>query len=272
MLMGRGFVGYDALDQRGNKGNMDSHQAVVKVLRKHFAERQSKNPNYSLRAFAKHLQLSPAALSEVLSGKRSVTIKFAQKISQKLFLGPSEQKELLASFELNKGSARKPKGFIALEAEQFRVISDWHYFAILSLSETRDFNDSPDDIAARLNISSAKARAALETLERLSLLKKENGKLVPTGMQFETSDDVLSIGIQKNHSQGLELAGQSLSSHKVNERDFTSLTLAVDPSKLPKAKKMIRSFRQKLAEALECGEQTEVYRLQVQFFPLSRRS
>ena len=35
-------------------------------------ERKVRNPKYSLRAFAQHLDLSPAQLSLILSGKRPV--------------------------------------------------------------------------------------------------------------------------------------------------------------------------------------------------------
>jgi len=47
-------------------------------------ERTSSNPSYSLRAFAKHLNIEPSALSKILNGKRRISKKMFTKISLKL--------------------------------------------------------------------------------------------------------------------------------------------------------------------------------------------
>lgn len=43
----------------------------------------------------------------------------------------------------------------------------------------------------------------------------------------------------------------------------------VDLDLLPEAKELIRSFRRKLVEFLESSEKEEVYKLNIQLFPLS---
>ena len=87
-----------------------------------------------------------------------------------------------------------------------------------------------------------------------------------------TSADVPSRALRKYHRQNLMLAESSLESDPVELRDISATNMAIDPRHLPKAKKLIRSFRRKLSRLLEMGEKTEVYTLSVQLFPNTKRS
>jgi hypothetical protein len=55
----------------------------------------------------------------------------------------------------------------------------------------------------------------------------------------------------------------------VEKRDFTAVTVAVNPKNLSTAKELIRKFQDELCDQLEAGRCTEVYRLSVQLFPLT---
>ena len=44
--------------------------------------------------------------------------------------------------------------------------------------------------------------------------------------------------------------------------------MAIDPTKLPEARRRIRQFRDELCDYLESGDQTEVYRWNMQLVPL----
>lgn len=58
------------------------------------AEDKARNPRRSMRAFARKLEISPSTLSEILSGKRSITSKMARRIAEKLELDESQSKLL----------------------------------------------------------------------------------------------------------------------------------------------------------------------------------
>ena len=53
------------------------------ILKKELTQRQSNNPAYSLRAFARFLEISPATLSQIISGKRGVSVKRLDHIMNK---------------------------------------------------------------------------------------------------------------------------------------------------------------------------------------------
>src|SRR5687768_7986409 len=139
--------------------------------------RQKINPRYSLRAFAKHMGLSPGELSEILKGKRKLSIKSAVRVSKALGLNVTESKHLLNLANLDKGEgldilmSQGPKNQEALSADVFHVISDWYCFAILNLADTKDFSWNTSYIAKRLGLTLTQAQSALERLERVGLIK-----------------------------------------------------------------------------------------------------
>lgn len=250
--------------------------ALQKRLNETFSETQLRNPAFSLRAFARRLEVSPSALSEILKGKRRVSKKLAGRVVGNLCLGPIESRRLLELFPEHpqrRGTQTEYQSpYVELGIDQFHVMTEWYHFGILSLSQTFDFEDTPAWVAKRLNIRESDAQDALERLERTGLLKRElNGKLRPTNRDYSTTDGVSDVSIRRAHATNLELARRSLENDLIDNRDFTATTMAIDLKKLPMAKKMIREFHDKLCAYLESGKRSEVYKLSVQMIPLSVR-
>jgi plasmid maintenance system antidote protein VapI len=73
--------------------------ALRAVLQAHFSEARVKNPQYTLRAFARKIRMGSGALSEVLSGRRKVSAKLAKKISENLGLSPEERAKIIEAFD-----------------------------------------------------------------------------------------------------------------------------------------------------------------------------
>ncbi len=55
------------------------------------------------------------------------------------------------------------------------------------------------------------------------------------------------------------------------EKDITSMTMAVDPKHLGKARSLISKFRRDLCDLLEDGDQEVVYNLGIQLYPISKK-
>jgi uncharacterized protein (TIGR02147 family) len=256
---------------------LEAQLSIQKLLHEKFSEIRLRNPSFSLRAFAQRLDISPSALSEVLNGKRAVSEKWIPKLAERLSLSPREIKKLQKSFAdteaLKTGGAKKEalKAYTEITMDQYHMISDWFHFGILSLAETADFKDEPAWIAQRLNITMSQTKSALERLERLNLLVRgKDGHLKHSGQPYSTTDEIANLALRKSHSQNLELARRSLEVDALKERDFTYITMAIDPEKIPTAKKMIRQFRDRLCAYLESEEKKEVYQMCIQMFPLTK--
>jgi uncharacterized protein (TIGR02147 family) len=259
---------------------IDFQYLLQKKMQENLLEIQSKNPAFSLRAYAKKLSLSPSAVSEILKGKRKVSLKLAKKILMQLNLTTNERKRLLSVFPADSFSSDAAKGLNqnSLESEkkvlhwdQFEAIGKWHHFAILSLSETKGFLAEAKWISSRLKIKTSEAEEALERMHRMGMIdwNKKSKSLQVLSPHFATSDDVASLAIRKSHQEDLELAREKIDQVDVSMRDYVAMTLAIDIKKIPEAKKLTRDFLKQMSALLETSPQNEVYKLCVHLFPLS---
>jgi uncharacterized protein (TIGR02147 family) len=170
--------------------------------------------------------------------------------------------------DLPKDSLQPPT---VVQSDAFWLISDWYHFAILELLDTSDFQDDSGWIAARLGLSLDTVEGALERLLRTGLMRLEGGKYRKTNERVMTTEDIESQALRMSHRQSLNQAIGALDEIQVRDRDISSITMAVDVSKLPLAKELIRDFRRRLAALLESGERTEVYNLNIQLLPVTRK-
>lgn len=256
---------------------MEEQLAIQTLLRNHLVLAQSKNPKYSLRSYSRKVGLHPGALSSILNGKRNVSKDLAEKITRKLLIDPQERSEILSLFPekrkyrtlAEKEDDQSPK-YLEIEASEFKMIAEWEHYAVLSLIKTKNFKSDVTWIAERLGISAFRANEVLERLYNLGFIRKNRTKIERVHANIRSSDDTVNMSVRKSHEENLELAKESLNRDAIHERDFTSITMPVDPNKMSKAKELIRKFQDDLADILNSGEQTEVYRLAVQLFPLTR--
>ena len=261
---------------------LNRSQRVRRLLIDEFAACRRKNPRYSLRAFANRLGVVPSALSDWMAGKRAVSPSMAERVMRSLNLDSRQTSLVLGRLRAENhllkvahaaAGGSPEKAFTLLESDTYHVIADWYYFAVLSLAETTAFVAKPDWIAERLGISQDQARDALERLMRLKLLVMDTqGKVVPTGRQLRTTSDVPDATLRRCLHQNLERARESLDRDPVEVRDFSSITMAIDPDLLPEAKALIQKFRRNLCQLLESGAKREVYKMNIELFPLTSAS
>lgn len=240
------------------------------LLLTEFAKRKQKNPHYSLRAFARDLRISTTALSETLSRKRRLSRKNLMSLADRLGLSPKQTEAVLREANRSARNAQdgtRPAEVLDVKEELFRLISDWHYFAILNLARIPSSRADTAWIASRLGISEIEARDALERLQRLGFLEARKGRLKRTALPIRTSEDVPSSALRAHHRQNLHRAELALDGIDVSLREVSSVTLAVDTSELPAAKEMIREFQKRFMKRFGARKPDQVYTFAVQFFP-----
>ncbi|HVK62224.1 MAG TPA: DUF4423 domain-containing protein, partial [Bdellovibrionales bacterium] len=67
----------------------------------------------------------------------------------------------------------------------------------------------------------------------------------------------------------LQIASSKVDCIPVDRRELSHMTLAIDPKRLKAAKKMMREFVETFTTELTRGNQTSVYHLNLQFYPIS---
>jgi uncharacterized protein (TIGR02147 family) len=236
---------------------------AVRILEREFEKRVRKNSHYSLRGFARLLDLPPGRLSELLSEKRKISAQMASKIAERLDFSPKEKSAFLRCVQENSSASPVRR----LREDEFDVIAMPHHYSLLSLMETKGFCSDLTWMAERLQISTAETRAALRRLEHLGLIETKDETYVLSGSSLATSEDIASPALRRSHERSLKDAIASLESVAVEARDVSSITLAVDPAKMDEAKRLIRKFRKDFAKLVETGDRSEVYHLNIQYIP-----
>lgn len=255
------------------------------ILRDVLEERCSRNPRYSMRAFARDLGISVSRLSHILKGRFGLSRNSAEEIAKKIGLNNQETQYFCALVEskharayAKKEAAKKQlEDFVdyyqALNVDNFKVISDWYHFAIMELTLVQNFRSDTLWIAKVLGISQYEAAQAIDRLLNLELLEIEKGKLKLTGQFFAGGAGTPSEAIRKFHTQFLEKAQKALVFQSVQERDFSAVILAVDSSRVDEARQDIKKFRNKFDKKFSASDRKDsVYGLGIQFFKMNEKS
>lgn len=239
-------------------------------LLQEFERRSASNPSYSLRAFARDLDINSGTLSSILNKRRTVGARLLSHLLDKLPLTVSEKKRILSDAVALSTSPNEPPTL--LDEQTLSVIKDWEHYAIMAYLLLRKAKKSPDDMAKALGLPLEKVNQAILNLEKTELVKRDAGALVLTHNSLVTTTGIPSASLREAHVQYLDKAKEALTDFNVTERDITGRTMAISKKNLPKAKELIQQFRKELAELLEQGEVDDVYRLNVQLFPLTHKS
>jgi uncharacterized protein (TIGR02147 family) len=257
-------------------------QNIGTFLKNEFANRKKKNKKYSLRAFSRDLNLSASFLSEVLNGKKKVSIDKALQVSQSLGWSWRESQLFLQTAQFDSVKSKRAKHFLkkeiqktdslygqfkSLKATQFSPISNWYCLAILELTEIPGFREDPRWISKRLGVPLKEAQTAFTTLKEKGLIiQNEFGdwkKDINASVQ-----DTPSSEVRKFHRQHLANAMEAIEKQEFHRRHFSGVTMAIDTDQLPQAIELVREFRSRMNALLETGTKKSVYHLAIQLFQL----
>lgn len=234
-------------------------------LQSKFTEKCKKNSRYSLRSFAKTLNIEASSLSQILNGKRKLSRASMNKICQRL---PVKQRELVHFGLMVAPNAQD--SFFQMNLDAFAVISDWYHYAILDLTYIDGFKSEPKWIALQLSIGVEEVKIAIERLKRLNLLIEENGSLIKTSRHMTNLSSIdTSSAHRELQRQVIGKALDAVDQCHPQEKDITSMTMAIDERNMDQARALIRTFRRDLCDLLEDGKQTRVYNLGIQLYPIS---
>jgi uncharacterized protein (TIGR02147 family) len=232
--------------------------------------------------------MQPSKLSEVLRGVRGLSKDTARKVIKNLSLSESEGTLFLNLLDLHQTKSalvrrnaesnlelyEESNEYGELSLERFKIIADWHHFAILELTEIVPFDSSPAWIAERLGISLKVTREAIERLISFGLLKRDAaGQLRQTSANLATPTGIPSSEIREHHSQILMKADSALHSSDIHERDFSTITLAFNSQQMEEVKNELKALRRRLGKKIQDHSgKDRVYCLSIQFFPVDKKT
>lgn len=100
---------------------------VQKILIDHFESIKKRNPSYSMRSFAKKLNIASSTLSELFNGKRMVSKRLTNKLLRSLDIPQKEVNDILSLFPKRKREfAQKGQSpyWKLLKSEDYKLISE----------------------------------------------------------------------------------------------------------------------------------------------------
>lgn len=240
------------------------------ILRREFERRRQLNARYSVRSFARFLEIDFSTLTKVLKGQRKLSDKSIIKIGQKLNMTPSRIEIYLAN---NKSSGLVDEDYRQIAATEYEIISGWQHYAILELMRLPSFKGEIDWISQVLNIPSKEAKFAVRRLIRTGMIAiEQSGAWVDLTGEKSTNLTPLktSRGQKKLQRQVLKKAIDALDQIPIDSRDQSSMTMAVDRSLLPEARLIIKKFRRDLAKLLSRnGRVDDVFHLSIGLYPVT---
>lgn len=230
------------------------------ILQREFDRRRAVNRRYSLRAFARQLVVHPSTLSQMLGGKRKISPSTMMKVAKNLALSG----DFLRQAE---------DGFLQIDFKSFENVSGWENFAVLEATGLDGFVADPESIAKLFDLSVPQATLVLSRLERFGFLHFDGKAYVRATAEFLTNDsDVRTSEAHKGLQRAVVAkAIEAIDDASQEEKDISSMTFAINESKLPEAREIIKECRRRLSLLLEQSPQTRVYHFGVQLYPVSKR-
>lgn len=256
-----------------------------KILSDELHRRAEVDPTYSLRRFARDLELSPSSLSDVLNKKHGLSAAKARSVAKHLGYDKDAAERFcaLVVYQCSRSKDRRVAAFakiLGTEASPpelirdslFETVASWVHYAILALIDTPDFRDDPAWIADRLGVDTATAVDCLERLERVHLLERgPHGQLRVRASRTHTETEMPSEARRRFHAGLLEKATETLAKRPPTERMNASVLLTFDPGRLTEAKEALQTFYSDFMTRFGTSpESTEVFALNLNLFPVTQ--
>lgn len=164
--------------------------------------------------------------------------------------------------------------FEEISDDEFEIISKWWHYAILELMTMPGYSLTIDSASKKLDLKPAVVESALGRLEKLGFIRQTKaGYVLARGNTTSYPTSRTSMAKIQSQQDLLKLSLNSLAADEIDLRDHSSVILAVSKDALPEAKAVITEARRKLTKLIQKNKNfTDVYCLQISFFPLRGRT
>ena len=225
------------------------------ILNQIFEERCLTNANYSMRAFARDLDVPPSTLSEVLNHKKGISPQRSINFAKRLKLPEWQTQffcDLVAKQHAKNPSTRREAANRLKEKKQVNhlhliqkstmsALTSWIDLAILELTYLKDFKPLIKWIAKKLQTDEILVAKSLARLKTTNLLEvnAETGKWSDTSPLFSSTDSIPNNDIANFHKTVLQLGLRKLDNPDINSRIVKSVVFSLSEENIPRAKKVL---------------------------------
>lgn len=255
-----------------------------------YSNAKAKDPSYSFTQLSENLGVGSSNAHGIISGKRPVTLKAAEKIAEALGLTSIQRKYFLnlVKAERAKTSLDRDEAFeerlalrqkelpSELDRRQLAFFEHWYHAAILEILRLDKAEGTVKWISENIRpeLPAARVRESLSLLEELGYVKFDEHKqrLFPTDATITTGNEVLSLALMSFHRQMLKLSLEALDNVPREERDISAITITASPALKEQFKEELVALRKRFLQlSAEETSATEVLQVNLQMFPLVQK-
>jgi uncharacterized protein (TIGR02147 family) len=262
------------------------YRAFLKDL---YQEKKRDNPSYSFRCFSNRAGFkSKSFIQHVIDGRRNLSDDSIEKLNRVLKLTGKQLSYFSALVSFNQAKTRElrmyhwsqlcafnPRNPLRLlMKDQYEYFTKWYHKTVRELVCSVDFGDEYEYLGKLLTppISAREARKSVQLLLKLGLIRKMDRGYVQTDAFLTTGDEVQSLAVQNFHHENLGLARRAIDSIPRDDRDISTLVVALSDNTFRQIKNEIRAFRKRLLGIVNSEESHDgVYHINFHLFPTTRK-
>lgn len=275
-----------------NKINIYDYLDYRLFLRDFYDLEKSLDSTFSYRVFATAVDIDASLLVKILRSKRHLS-----DTSVNTFVaffnfkeGKSEYfREMVAYGKAKTPDAirkhfetlqkMRPSRCRMLDEARYRYFQQWYYPMVRSALDVYEYRGEQDAVSLGNScipkLTAAQIVTSVEALLQLGLAKRnEQGRIVPSDAHVRTQDHWLSASISEYQKTVTELGRQSIENIPKENRDISTLTMALDSSQIEKIRGILADARKSIVNVVNSmpAEQCDsVYQLNFQMFPMMKK-
>jgi len=214
------------------------------LLRQYYVKQKERIPSYSYRKMGRQINIDPSQLFKIMRREQHLPSRCVHSAKELLIQSgisgayfeilvatsktySPEQRQEFSHKSDEKGEVE----CIHLDVHENRFLSHWWIPAVLSYLEISEGMAIPEVIASRVQppITKDQATEALNILKTLHLVKRlPSGRLGCSHAHISVSGTDNTVAVQAYQKQSLSLGSDAIDAFPAEERDISTLTLAVD--------------------------------------------
>lgn len=260
--------------------------------RRYFSDviKANKAQGLTLRKFAQLLKISPAYLSQVISGKKDFSTDLLSKFKTSLRLDKNEMSHLIELLSLSRSENQKEKIDIFNkivkdkkyqnsnpdELEAYSYLSHWYFVALKEYlaivgNDLKSYQQIKSDFIYKIKDSEIK-KAIKFLVEENFIEFDADGNLKVIKSQVDCYSDIYRLSLSHFHKQMFNLAIEAIHFTARDKRLILGNTVSLSKEGFKKVNEIIETAHHKIAEIEQQDKnKANVYHVGLAFFPLTNR-
>ena len=264
------------------------YQDYREFLKDAYEKRKAENSAFSYQFFGSRIDLVASHISMMFDGERHLPVRCVPAVKKLFGLKGREATYFDLIFSMARTRSAKAKEELLEKAAKLRDVrlrqiqekeleyfKDWWTVVIRSFTEVTRGRVNEKEIARSMlpEVSEEDVRRSLKLLLDLGFLNKaSSGRVTLADPHLTICGAEKAQVIRKFQSKVMEMGAKSLEMVSPEERDVSTLTMAIDQGAFEDIREIVRECRRQIQLRIsECESPDRVMQLNFAFFPVAKK-